>query len=141
MIAENVSSNKDAFFKNIDNKDFAREELIYNVTEDLLVILEDMGVSKKDLSDRLGKSRAYITQLLSGSRNMTLGSFSDICFVLGFKPEVKLPVENKSSVIAEIVEIKKTAWLNKTIGERKRTSINSLDRGDSPHWVRMASNE
>lgn len=61
---------------------FAREELVYNVTEDLLVLLEDLAVSKKDLACKMGKSKSYITQVLSGARNMTLGSLSDICVAL-----------------------------------------------------------
>ncbi|MGV0034001.1 MAG: helix-turn-helix domain-containing protein [Candidatus Azotimanducaceae bacterium WSBS_2022_MAG_OTU7] len=69
-----------------EERAFAREELIYNVTEDILVALEDTGVSKKDLADRLGKSKAHVSQLLSGARNMTLGSFSDICHAIGYRP-------------------------------------------------------
>ena len=71
----------------------AREELIFNVTEDLLVLMEDHGISKHELARRLGKSRSYVTQVLSGARNMTLGTLSDICFEIGVAPEVKLPVE------------------------------------------------
>lgn len=79
-----------------EDRAFAREDLVYNVTEDLLVFLEDNDISKKELARRLGKSKSYITQILSGSRNMTLGSFSDICFALGFKPEIKIPVQDDS---------------------------------------------
>jgi len=78
-----------------EKRAFAREELVFNVTEDLLVIMEDMGITKSELARKLGKSKSYITQVLSGSRNMTLGSFSDICFALDFKPEIKLPVEEQ----------------------------------------------
>lgn len=78
-----------------EKRAFAREELVFNVTEDLLVIMEDMNISKSELARSLGKSKSYVTQVLSGSRNMTLGSFSDICFALGFKPEVRLPVEEQ----------------------------------------------
>lgn len=83
---------EDKKFSNAEEKAFAREELVYNVTEDLLVLLEDMEVSKKELASRLGKSKSYISQVLSGARNMTLGSLSDICYVLGVKPQIILPV-------------------------------------------------
>ena len=73
----------------------AREQLIYNVTEDFLVILEDRNISKKELANRLGKSQSYVTQLLSGLRNMTLGSLSDICFALDFEPKIQLPVSKE----------------------------------------------
>ncbi|HDM8216519.1 TPA: helix-turn-helix transcriptional regulator [Vibrio campbellii] len=92
MSARDMFYSKDTHFSDADERAFAREELVYNVTEDLLVIMEDSGISKTELSRRLGKSKSYVSQILSGSRNMTLGSFSDICFALGFKPEVKLPV-------------------------------------------------
>lgn len=72
-------------FSNEDNMLITKEDLIYNVTEDLLIALEDMDISKKDLASRLGKSRSFVTQVLSGTRNMTIGTLSDICFVLGLK--------------------------------------------------------
>ena len=73
-----------------DKKEHAREELIYNITEDILLALEDMDVSKKELALSLGKSRSYVSQALSGSRNMTLGSLSDIYYALGVKPKVAI---------------------------------------------------
>jgi transcriptional regulator with XRE-family HTH domain len=77
-------------FSHADEKAFAREELVYNVTEDILLVLEDMEISKKELARRLGKSRSYISQILSGARNMTLGSLSDICVALDVKPNINL---------------------------------------------------
>ena len=78
----------DKKFSRAEDRALAREELIYNVTEDLLVLLEKLDVSKVMLARHLGKSRAYVSQLLSGSRNMTLGTLSDICFTLGVSPRV-----------------------------------------------------
>ncbi|EJE4205056.1 helix-turn-helix transcriptional regulator [Vibrio parahaemolyticus] len=95
MNARSMFYSKDTHYSDAEDRAFARDELVYNVTEDLLVIMEDKGISKTELSRRLGKSKSYVSQVLSGSRNMTLGSFSDICFALGFKPEVNLPVEDK----------------------------------------------
>lgn len=68
----------------------ARRELVINVTEDILIALEKKGLSKSDLAKRLGKSRAYVSQILDGNRNMTLGSLSDICYELGVKPDIKI---------------------------------------------------
>lgn len=93
MSAKYMFYSKGTSFNNADERAYAREELVFNVTEDLLVMLEDLNVSKAELAKRLGKSKSYVTQMLSGSRNMTLGSLSDICFALGFKPEIKIPVK------------------------------------------------
>jgi len=84
--------------KNEQNKLVAREKLIYNLTEDLLVLLEDRGMTKAELAKALGKSRSYVTQVLSGSRNMTLGTLSDICHELNAKPIVRV-LPNGSKVL------------------------------------------
>jgi transcriptional regulator with XRE-family HTH domain len=45
--------------------------------------MEDQGVSKAELAQRLGKSKARISQLLGGSSNMTIGTLADIASALG----------------------------------------------------------
>lgn len=102
MSAKDMFYPKDTCFSDAEERAYAREDLVFNVTEDLLVMLEELDVSKTELARRLGKSKSYVTQVLSGSRNMTLGSFSDICFALGFKPEIKIP--------AKPVEPTETSW-------------------------------
>ena len=92
MSAKDMFYSEDKEFSRAEERVYAREELVYNVTEDILVALEDLDVSKKELARRLGKSRSYVTQILSGARNMTLGTLSDICFALGIKPKVSIPV-------------------------------------------------
>jgi len=96
-------------FSEAEEKAFAREALVYNVTEDLLVIMENLEVSKKELSERLGKSKSFVSQVLCGARNMTLGTLSDVCFSLGIVPKVKLPVEE---VIIENLVKSSLSWAN-----------------------------
>jgi len=64
-------------------RDLARGSYLFQVTEDILVAMEDLGVTKAELAKRLGKSKPRITQLLSGGSNMTIGTLSDIAFELG----------------------------------------------------------
>ena len=121
---------------------FAREELLYNVTEDLLVIMEDSDISKKELARRLGKSRSYVTQVLSGSRNMTLGSFSDICFALGVKPQIHLPVKQASEMIIKKEPID-FHWINQEPSRLQQPKIvntfsNVIDKRDPLLWDRVA---
>jgi len=63
----------------------ARGELIMEVTETLCELLEKEKVSRKELADRLGKSKGFISQLLNGGRNLTLRTVADILHVLGYK--------------------------------------------------------
>lgn len=128
---------------NREERLYAREELIYNVTEDLLVILEDLNITKKELSERLGTSKSYVSQVLSGARNMTLGSFSDICFALGFKPQIKLPVQEEKIYRAEL-DIKAMAAFapDSDYGVEnlplKKQTLNVMNRNDEIHWLKVA---
>lgn len=128
---------------NSEDKLYAREELIYNVTEDLLVILEDLNISKKELSERLGTSKPYVTQVLSGSRNMTLGSFSDICFALGFKPQIKLPVQEEEIHNTESVSKANWSFVYSSNCSADsllpvKNTLNVIDRRDPAHWRKVA---
>jgi transcriptional regulator with XRE-family HTH domain len=69
---------------------YARESLMMNITEDILVAMEDKNISKANLAKLLDKSKAFVTQMLGGSRNMTLRSLSDIAFALDMEVSIKL---------------------------------------------------
>ncbi|MDD2901764.1 MAG: helix-turn-helix transcriptional regulator [Syntrophales bacterium] len=77
-------------------------ELIMEVTETLCELLEKEGVSRKELADRLGKSKGFVSQLLNGGRNLTLRTVADILHVLGYKvtltPHKIEPKEGRSAL-------------------------------------------
>ncbi|MCG5516377.1 MULTISPECIES: helix-turn-helix domain-containing protein [unclassified Ectothiorhodospira] len=68
----------------------AQERLITQVTEALWQEMEEAGVNKADLAARMGTTRGYVSQILSGSRNMTLRTLSDICFALRKEADISL---------------------------------------------------
>jgi len=75
------------------------------LTEDILVAMEDLGVTKSELAKRLGKSKPRITQLLRGSSNMTIGTLSDIAVELGLNLDKTLKeysVQQKKSNALEL---------------------------------------
>lgn len=63
----------------------AQEMLIESATEKLLELMERHDVSKAELARRIGKSRPFITQVMDGSRNMTLRTVADLAFALGYE--------------------------------------------------------
>src|SRR5208283_4482704 len=63
----------------------AQGDLIMEVTETLCELLEKEKVSRKELAERLGKSKGFVSQLLNGGRNLTLRTVADILHVLGYK--------------------------------------------------------
>lgn len=77
-------------FPEISEREMACERLRFNITEDILLAMQDSGTSKADLAKKLGKSKAHISQLLDGGRNMTLKTLSDIAYALN--SEVKVAI-------------------------------------------------
>lgn len=67
---------------------YAIEGLVAEAGEFIARLMEEQKVTKAELARRLGKSRAYITQMLSGSTNLTVRTLAEVAFALG--AEVKL---------------------------------------------------
>lgn len=78
-----------------DKKLYNREALIMDVTEDFLIVMEDKGVKKSDLAKMLCKSKSFITQTLSGSRNVTLRTLADMAYVLGAKVKISFETDTQ----------------------------------------------
>jgi transcriptional regulator with XRE-family HTH domain len=68
---------------------FQQERLILDVTTRLCTLMDVQGVSRTELARRLGVSKAHVTRLLEGSRNMTLRTVSDLFTALGQTVELK----------------------------------------------------
>lgn len=69
---------------------FLEEGLILDATETIFKAMEKRGMTKAALAEQLGSSKAHVTQLLNGSRNMTLRTFARIAFSLDMAPSVEL---------------------------------------------------
>ena len=59
-----------------------QEELILEVTEALSGALEKEGITKKDLAERLSKTKGFVSQILAGGRNLTLRTIADVADAL-----------------------------------------------------------
>lgn len=69
----------------------AEERLIAEVTEAIWEAMEDACCSKTELAQRMGASQSDISQILNGSRNMTLRGLADICHALALEPDDDIP--------------------------------------------------
>jgi len=74
-------------------KAYAREGLILDVTEQIWEALNRKGWNQAKLAEALGVTASYVSQLLNGSRNMTLRTLSDIVYALGH--EICLRIHEK----------------------------------------------
>ena len=126
-------------FSRAEDRALAREDLIYNVTEDVLVAMEHADVSRKELARRLGRSKSYVTQLLTGARNMTLGTLSDICFALDITPRVSLLDGMASEGVSASDSTHWEAQRTAPVRYQVLTCRNVIDRQDRSSWVNEAA--
>jgi transcriptional regulator with XRE-family HTH domain len=72
----------------------AIEALVAESSEVIARLMAEQNVSKADLARRLNKSRAWVTQLLSGKANMTVRTLAEVVYALD--AEVKLQAQPPS---------------------------------------------
>lgn len=90
MSAKEFPANEEFSFPTVSAREMACDRLIFNTTEDILLAMEDAEISQKELASKLGKSKSYVSQLLDGSRNMTLKTLADISYALGAEAMVTI---------------------------------------------------
>jgi transcriptional regulator with XRE-family HTH domain len=109
----------------------AQERLILDATEMIVGLLEDQKISRQELARRLGKSKGYVSQLLSGERNMTLRTLSDLGYVLGKRFSIvpsgsaglTINVDAMRSVFEAFRSANHARWLSaETVTERMRST-------------------
>lgn len=77
-----------------------QEELILEATELLSSALENRSVTKAELAARLEKSKGFVSQILSGGRNLTLRTLADVADALECRVRLTLePAENAVNVV------------------------------------------
>ena len=69
---------------------FAIEGLAMEAAELLSSLMEEREISKASLARRMGRSRAWITQLLSGKTNMTVKTLAEIAYALDAELELRV---------------------------------------------------
>lgn len=84
---------------------FEEERLILEATDRICAMMEEEGVSRADLAAALDTSRANVTQLLDGSRNMTLRTLAGLAHVLGYRACVQLEPLRDQAFIGTPVKI------------------------------------
>jgi transcriptional regulator with XRE-family HTH domain len=73
-----------------DPKLWNQENLIVEVTEALARAMNQRKITKAQLAEKLGCSRARVTQVLGGGKNLTLRTLADFMLALDFDIEIDL---------------------------------------------------
>ncbi|HEU0076951.1 MAG TPA: helix-turn-helix transcriptional regulator [Longimicrobiaceae bacterium] len=84
---------------------YEQERLVVWATERIYEAMEEGGLSKADIARDLGTSRANVTGLLNGSRNMTLRTLADLAWVCGQRIEISLEPLRQGEFIASPVQL------------------------------------
>src|SRR5437868_4306171 len=66
-----------------NDPDFLIDGLLLEVTDQICVRLSQLDMRPADLAQRLGTSRAYVSQLLNGRPNMTMRTLVAVAHALG----------------------------------------------------------
>src|SRR2546429_5771877 len=64
---------------------YDEELLVAEATETICALVEELGITQRELADRLRVSEGRISQILSGGRNLTLRSLAGLGWALGVK--------------------------------------------------------
>jgi transcriptional regulator with XRE-family HTH domain len=75
----------------------AQEETLLDATEELYKALEEMGITKTELAEKLNKKPAFISKLFRGSHNPTLKTLAEVAHALDKKVRIKL-VDDSSTM-------------------------------------------
>src|SRR3990167_6727771 len=66
-LREKINAARDTF-------DYRLEKILLQLGEDICLLMEQQGLSRTQLAERMGVSPAYITKILSGNPNLTIKS-------------------------------------------------------------------
>lgn len=84
----------------MEDQDFRKllfvETLVAEASETIAKLMAQQNVSKADLARRLNRSRAWVTQLLSGKANMTVRTLAEVAYAL--ESEAKLHAQPPSNL-------------------------------------------
>lgn len=81
---------------------FEEEYLYGEATDTVAALLESLGLSQKELAQRLGVSKGRVSQILSGEENLTLRSLAALGWALGVRFELNpQPMQDRGGTPAE----------------------------------------
>ena len=97
------------------------EELILDVTEAVSTVMQEAGISKAQLARRMGRTKGFITQLLSGGRNLTLRTLAGLADALEARVTITISKDHDNRSISS----ESPAW-----------RVNNFDLQPSP-WIQV----
>lgn len=89
-----------------DTPEYELEWLLLDIEEALHTSMEAQGITRSELAERLGTSRAYVTKLLDGQENMTLKTLVRVANALEMKVDAKFVPRERVAKPVKHAEVK-----------------------------------
>lgn len=92
---------------------YEEDVLIGEVTDTIAALLESIGLTQRELAERLEVTESRVSQMLAGSANITLKTLADAGWAVGVRWDVAAkPMEDRACTPAEH-DPPLPAWLSK----------------------------
>lgn len=88
-----------------NDPEFVADYMKGQITEDILLAMEEKGINKSQLAERMGKSRQYIGRILNETANFTFETIAKIACALDRKIEARI-IDKKKYLLLSSVYIK-----------------------------------
>jgi transcriptional regulator with XRE-family HTH domain len=126
---------------------YEEELLLGEATENVTALLRSLGISQRELADRLGVSEARVSQIVSGAENLTLRAVAALGWALGVRFELDPVAMSRAERRGTPAEEDAAApdWLNRlhptarvefrrdVPAPRRRQTVQPRDRRERAH--------
>jgi transcriptional regulator with XRE-family HTH domain len=75
---------RDIFDRCADTPEYELDKVLLDITETLYSLMDANGLTKASLAEKLGKSKSWITKLLSGDHNITMRTLVQALWAMGY---------------------------------------------------------
>lgn len=69
---------REALVASQNDLEVQKETLRTVITANIQEAMRDDGITREELADRMGRSKAYVTSMLSGDRNFTIDALATV---------------------------------------------------------------
>ncbi len=111
-----------------NDPEFVADFMKGQITEDILQAMEEEGINKNQLAERLGKTRQYVSRILNETTNFTFETVAEIAVALNRKIEARIIDKKKYCLISSdyIKQDELEEFCNKTQIKESITKRNNL---------------
>ncbi len=102
-----------------------QEAAILDTTELICELMAEQNINRAELARRMGRSKGFISQLLDGSRNMTIRTVADIFTCLGHEFKASCKAHEARRFLKPICAVTKLIYADDDDGDVSPSYTNS----------------